>query len=73
MIVQLFLTEYVDDYLACFFMKRFGCKAVTNIVELSATYTINYLINKLTRKLPQIKKLVIHNDVSCLDNEYFKT
>ena len=28
-------------------MKRFGCKAVTNIVELSAAHAIDYLINKL--------------------------
>ena len=60
MAVQLFLKEIS---LACFFMKGFGCKAVTNIVESSAAHAINYLINKLTRKLPQIKKLVIHNDV----------
>ena len=43
--VKLFLKKV--SYLACFFINRFGCKAVVNIVELSASHTINYLINEL--------------------------
>ena len=46
------------DHLACFFVKRFGCKVVANTVELSAPHAINYLINDPFKKT--ISNRVIH-------------
>ena len=47
-------------------MTRFGCKAVANIVELSASHTNNSLVNELFNKTTSNQ--VIHNGLYILGN-----
>ena len=41
-------------------MNKLGCKATTNITQISAAHTINYLVNELLKNYMQ---MVIDNGI----------
>jgi len=52
-------------------MNKLGCKAATNIAQLSAAHATNYLINELFKPIPNLMHIVIHNGVNIF-TEYLK-